>query len=923
MPVSGQSFVLNHNTFYTANFSGKYVTSLFIPWAQENEKFMSYKIASRQSNAVAIVNAAMRAVVDPKTSVIVAQPTIVFGGIFPFAQRLDSAEQKMLNGKVTDQTFFNDLVTKYVKPFIKPTTGGGGVEYRASVALSYFYKFFLYLQPALKPALQSAVEPWMARAPSKGKEDYSTDGTEVPVSLPIPKIEAIAQTSGSAMYVQDYAAQQRGTLYGAMLLAPEAASFVTSIDISEAKKCPGFVAFYGGKDVPAAQNGWQNGEIFSTGQVDFAGQCLGVVVATTNEYAWKAALYIKINYKTKGGVIASVGAAVDAKSFFPPGDNDPPLFLKVGDANKAISESDHVVKGETVETGYQYHYHLEHQVTFAMPANGVLEVRSSSQMPLNILTTIAGFTGVPCSKVNVSVGLCGGAFGGKLSNSLQCAAAAGLAAMRLNRPVVVAVDMQKCMQMLGCRASLRMDYDVGFMKDGTIKALRGHIYSAAGASPVDATGANFVTLNSIDNCYRIPNLDMDVKQLKMNVPAITAVRGPGWTQAVHLMESVISRIGRELPEIPMHTLREKNFLHKGDYTVGGMKLCFWDIPEIWDQLKKSGHFDERLIAVQEFNRSNRWKKRGLAMTPVRFGVSQTGGNFDSILNIYPDGTIGVTHGGSEMGQGINTKVAQVVAFKLGLKPEEMNLVTVNDSSSRCLSAASNVSGGSISCELCSLSLMHACATMNARLAPLRKPGQTWQQLIGMANQVGVELSATGWTNAPPSGSGIFNYNSTSAAITEVEVDILTGQFELKRTDIVFDCGVSLNPAIDIGQVQGGFVFGTGYYVQECVSWDPKTGRAEHNSTWNYKVPCLFDIPEEMNVTLLKDAPNPLGVLSSKCSNEPPVSLGTSVSQALESAITEARAAANVDKARWNCKKFPLTIDDVHKACAVEPSQYTL
>lgn len=486
----------------------------------------------------------------------------------------------------------------------------------------------------------------------------------------------------------------------------------------------------------------------------------------------------------------------------------------------------------------------------------------------------------------------------------------------------VLVDLQQTTAMLGFRSEKQMDYQIGVNNDGTIVALKANVLCAAGSSFQDEIGAATVTLHSLDNAYYIPNAELTAQMLNLNVPAAAPVRGPGWVPGIHLGESLISAVASSLNMDPM-AVREKNFFTKGQTTCDGMILTYWDMQTIWSQLKTSAAYTDRVTEVAAYNAANRWTKRGLAMTPVRFGVGQTGANFDSLVNIYADGTIGITHGGSEIGQGINTKVIQVAAFKFGLTQAEIGNITINETNTRSLSAVSNVTGGSVTSELCSLSVMHACETLNRRLAPLRQAGQTWAQLIGLATQNGIELTATGFSNAPVNGSGIFNYNSNAAALSEVEVDTLTGQYEVKRVDILFDCGISLNPTIDIGQVEGGFIFGMGLYTQELPMWDPTTGKPLCGSTWEYKVPSAYDVPEVLNTTLLRNAPNPLGVLGSKATGEPGVALGTGVLQALESAVTAAREANGLGSTRWVCTQTPMTVQTIQQACGTTVNSFTL
>lgn len=899
---------------YTMDLSYKYVSSIFLPWAAANETFQSYKIAIRQVNSHALVNAAMRATV---VGGAITAATIVYGGIWPRATHVASVETALVGLQLTDVDGFR-TVASTLTAALTPAAFTGRIDFRRNTAVNYFYKFFLSLQKASLPAsLQSATDCWLTRSVSSGTQAWQPDPNEYPVSIGMPKIEAIQQTSGHAVYTDDLASTP-DTLYGYLVVARQSNCTLQSIDVSAAQAMPGFVAFYSAKDIPAGLNGWENGEIFSSGQINFYGQAVGVVLATTSQFAKEAADAVVVTYSNVQPSVVTVKDALAAKALYPAA---PPPVTR-GDVTTALAAAPKKVT-DTVEIGYQYHFHLENHITYVIPREDVLEVHCATQMPVGVQMQVAAVTGLPASKVIVSVKRCGGGYGGKITNSLLGAAIAGFCSYQLQVPVKVMIDLQQTTSMLGCRGGKYMEYTVGFDNNGVISAMQATVTAAAGQNFQDEMGATFCTIASLDNAYMIPNVNFAGQMVKMNIPATGPVRGPGWVPAVQLMESVISRIASELNMAP-EAVREANFFKKGDTTAAGMVLRFWNMPEIWADLKQSANYTQRQADVAAFNAANRWRKRGLAMTPVRFGVGQAGANFGSLVTIYPDGTVGITHGGTEIGQGINTKVIQVAAYKLGLTKDQLGLITVNETCTRTIGGASNVTGGSVTSELCALSVMHACEELNRRLNPFRGPNVTWQTLIGNASAAGVDLAVQGWTNAPPAGSGPFNYNSTSAALSEVELDVLTGQYEIRRVDIVFDCGISLNAMIDIGQVEGGFMFGVGYFLLEEVSWDPSSGQTQNGSTWEYKVPSAYDVPETFNVTLLKNAPNPLGVLGSKASGEPPVALASSVVQALESAITAAQSANSGTTAqRWVCKKTPLTVDAIQQAVATTPAQFTL
>lgn len=897
---------------------GKYCISITIPWGLPNEQFMSYKIAMRQVNAHAYVNAAMRVVVDPTTNLIGANPVVVYGGINSKATRFPTLEAAMVGVDVTSVTSFQTLVTA-LEALLVPTTFMGKQAFRKSVALNFFYKYYLFLQGTLLPqSLQSGVACWMQRTLSSGTQTFQPNPAEYPVSAGFPKIESLQQTTGQAKYTQDLALPIN-CAHASLVLATQANCVIDTIDVTPATQMEGFIAFYKASDLQPQQNGWQNGEIFTTGNVVYYGQCIGAVLATTERFADECAAAVVVTYKNINPPVVTLQGAIAKGSFVPSNQAPPPVSR--GDVTTAMPTADKIIDG-TIELGYQYHFHMENHVTLVVPREDVLEVHSATQMPVPLQQQCAAVSGYPMSKVIVSVKRCGGGFGGKISSSVLPAAIATICAVLSNRPVRLVVDLQKTTALLGCRGGKLMTYKVGVKNDGSIVALQANVVCAAGAVATDAVGADMVAIHSLDNAYYIPNALISGQLVTMNTPAVTAVRGPGWVPGIHFGESLISSIASSLSMDPI-AVREKNFFQRGQTTCDGMILTYWDMPNVWQTLKTNADYDTRVSNVAAFNAANRWVKRGLAMTPVRFGVGQTGANYDSLVNIYPDATVSITHGGSEIGQGINTKVIQVAAYKLGLTLAELPMICINETCTRSISAGSNVTGGSVTSELCSLSVMHACETLTRRLAPFRQPGQSWVQLITAASAAGIELTATGFTNAPVNGSGIFNYNSNGASLAEVEVDTLTGQFEVRQVDIVFDCGISLNATIDIGQVEGGFVFGMGYYTSEQPSWDPTTGKPMAGSTWEYKPPSAYDVPETLNIALLKNAPNPVGVLGSKATGEPGVALATSVVQALESAITAARDANGLGAQRWVATSLPLTVDKIQQACGTSLSNLNL
>eukprot|EP00026_Physarum_polycephalum_P010731 Phypoly_transcript_10908.p1 GENE.Phypoly_transcript_10908~~Phypoly_transcript_10908.p1 ORF type:complete len:380 (+),score=54.01 Phypoly_transcript_10908:141-1142(+) len=331
------------------------------------------------------------------------------------------------------------------------------------------------------------------------------------------------------------------------------------------------------------------------------------------------------------------------------------------------------------------------------------------------------------------------------------------------------------------------------------------------------------------------------------------------------------------------------------------------------------NYASRLAAVNSYNAANRWSKKGISMTTVKFGIGWQGGQYGVLINVYSDGTVNVNHGGIEIGQGVDTKVAQVIAYELGI-PLSTIVVTTPNTQVLPNQAAT---GGSVTSGLCSMAAINACGLLQGLLAPFKQQlggSATWLQLITAALQAGVDLQVKGWVNPGPSPTGgPWQYNSYAVACSEVLLDVLTGETQIVRSDILFDCGVSLNPAVDIGQVEGAFVQGIGLFMQEEILVD-SNGALISNGTWEYKPPCSQDIPIDFRVTLLANAPNPLGVLSSKASGEPPLAAATCVFTATRNAIQQARnASGSTDVALLDA---PATVDNIQATCLVNISQFS-
>jgi len=368
------------------------------------------------------------------------------------------------------------------------------------------------------------------------------------------------------------------------------------------------------------------------------------------------------------------------------------------------------------------------------------------------------------------------------------------------------------------------------------------------------------------------------------------------------------------------TFRSQNFYQEGQVTPCGTTLTYWNIPEIWQQIQETADYQARKAAVSAYNNANRWTKKGISIVTCKYGIEWTLQGFGAVINCYPDGTVELTHSGCEVGQGINTKVSQVLAYELGCP---LNLITVTSTNTQKIPNGSTT-GGSITSELCSNAVIEAAQKLNQTLRPFKilLKNASWTEIIALASSAGIDLQARAWNLQPaPADGGPFQYCCYGAAIAETRVDALTGEVQIERVDILYDSGTSLNPALDIGQVEGGFVQGIGQYVTERLLYDSQTGKLTSNGTWEYKPPSTKDIPIVMNSALLSNAPNPSGILSSKASGEPPMTLSCGVFFAIRDAVNAARVAAGLsDKLDFQA---PATVDVVQTACGVTSSQLTL
>jgi xanthine dehydrogenase/oxidase len=906
--------------FLTMDMTGNVIVSVQIPFLAPNEVLLTYKVALRHQNSHALVNAGFRAVVNPSTNVISTQPTFVFGGIFPRAARVPKTETYLVGKTLTSQSTLQ-AVLSVLQQEATPDPGPGRVAYRNSLATALFYKFYVAILPAsaVSAPISSIRTPYV-RPVSNGIQSFQTNPAEYPVSQPVTKLKARLQTSGEVIYTGDIP-ELPNMLHAAFVTSNVAVAAIASVDFTPAMSSAGVFGYVTAADIPGQNNcspSVPDQEILASKNVYYNGQAVALVLADTQRHANEAAKRVNATYANVQTPVLSLQQAIATNNIYPPNPQMPlPDPIVVGDVNQAFSQSANVLTG-TVANGGQIHFHMEtHSIVVIPQDDNQLLIYAATQNNSFLQTVVSEATGLPMNKITIVVKQLGGGYGGKIIKPNQIAAAAAVAALKFNRPVKVVLDINTNFEMIGRRHPIELDYKVGFSNTGLLNALQYTLYIDSGYAIDIGPGVLDTVFTTLDNNYYCPNWLIQGYAAKTNLPTNTSMRGPGWINAVFFMEYVLEHISSYLKLDP-NQVRELNFYKPGAVTPYGQKLVYYNIPTMWETSKASMDYANRLAAVNQYNSQNRWSKKGISMTTVKFGIGWQGGQYGVLINVYADGTVNVNHGGIEIGQGVDTKVAQVIAYELGIP---LSNIVITAPSTQIL-ANQAATGGSVTSGLCSMAAINACGLLNGLLAPFKQQlggNAPWSQVVAAAIGAGVDLQVKGWVNPGPSPTGgPYQYNSYAVACSEVLLDVLTGEYQIVRSDVLFDCGTSLNPAVDIGQVEGAFVQGIGLFMQEEILVDTN-GALISNGTWEYKPPCSQDIPIDFRVTLLANAPNPLGVLSSKASGEPPLAAATCVFTAVRNAIQQARiASGNTDVALLDA---PATVDSIQTACLVNINQF--
>jgi xanthine dehydrogenase large subunit len=768
------------------------------------------------------------------------------------------------------------------------------------------------------------------------------------VRIAKPHDSAHMHVSGEAIYGDDIA-EPRDLLHTYLRLADRAHARVTRMDLSKVRAAPGVAAVICAQDLAATTNDispvFPGDVVFVDGEVHFFGQPLFAVAAESREAARRAAMLAQIDYEDLPAIL-SIEEALAANA-----EVVPKKLWTRGDPDAAIARAPHRLSGR-IKMGGQEHFYLEGQNSMAIPLeDGQMLIYSSTQNPSELQHKAAEVLGVPANAVTAENRRMGGGFGGKETQAAWFAVIAAALAQRAKRSVKCRLDRDDDMTITGKRHAFLIDYTVGFDDDGRILGIDFLQAADCGFSPDLSHSVCDRAMAHADNAYFLEHVRVESRRCYTNKPSNTAFRGFGGPQGMVGIEEVIEQIARHLHKDPL-AVRKINFyrIDERNVTPYGMTVEDNILDELVGELEQRVDYAARRRAIAAFNASHPYLKKGMALTPVKFGISFTAKHLNqggALVLVYLDGSVQLNHGGTEMGQGLHIKVAQVVAEVFGIDLDRVQITPTNtgkvpNTSSTAASAGTDLNAAAA---------WNAAMKIIDRIKPLvrdhyrvasehaiefRDNGvyangarlASFVDVVKLAYMNRISLSAAGFYATPKLevdelGRGRpFYYFAYGAACTEVVVDTLTGEHRMTRVDIVHDVGKSLNPAIDMGQIEGGFVQGAGWLTSEELCWNPQ-GRITTHAPSTYKIPACSDLPPHFDVRIFERGDNiEESVYRSKAVGEPPLMLAISVLHALKDAVAAIgghRRAAVLD-APATPEAVLMSIEEMKRAAARAPGR---
>ncbi len=730
-------------------------------------------------------------------------------------------------------------------------------------------------------------------------------------------LDAPFHVTGKTKYIDDLP-ELEGTLFAKVFDSSCAHGKLISVDTSKAEELEGVFAILTAKDVPGVnQIGGiiKDEPLLAETDVHFMGQPVALVLAESEEIAHEATALIHAEYE-------QLEVIVDPKEAYAKGSMlSNSRTFSLGSPDSAFAECAHVFEGKA-DSGGQEHLYLETQGAYAIPRDqGGILVESSTQGPTAVQRVVAAVLGLEMSKIEVNVNRIGGGFGGKEDQASLWAGLAALGCFVTGRPVKLILERHEDLRMTGKRHPYRSDYKIGLDKDLNIVAFEASFFQNGGGAADLSTAVLERTLFHGTNSYFVPNVRMTAHPCKTHIAPNTAFRGFGGPQGMFVMEAAIHHAARELGVSPWG-IQKKNLLRDGNEFSYGQIVENSEANRCWDQAHGDFDFLKMVEEVEEYNHSQSLSKKGLAIMPICFGISFTNtpmNNARALVHVYGDGSVGVSTGAVEMGQGVNTKMVQVAALMFGLPYDRIRLETTNTSRV----ANTSPSAASATADLNGRALQDACRQILERLVPLAaellggadekqisfsnemvfldgNPTElSWDDLVAKALLLRLNMSAKGHYSTPvihfdkeKEKGHPFAYHVYGTSIFEVTVDCIRGTYDIDSVKIVHDFGSSMNKAVDLGQIEGGLVQGIGWMTLEDLQYD-KQGRLRSHTLANYKIPDVYSIPEDIQVKFLNTDHDNLAILRSKAVGEPPLMYGIGAYFALTNAILAFNPNANI------------------------------
>eukprot|EP00929_Paragymnodinium_shiwhaense_P075858 TRINITY_DN3884_c0_g1_i2.p1 TRINITY_DN3884_c0_g1~~TRINITY_DN3884_c0_g1_i2.p1 ORF type:complete len:1313 (+),score=353.87 TRINITY_DN3884_c0_g1_i2:74-4012(+) len=910
------------------DLAGAIITKVTVPVLQAGTTFKSYRTALRPINSHALANAAFQATMKDGTItdsclIVGALESKAFHAGPVRAEQTEAAIKGKAPSKETLAAALAEMQKECWWPEAKPEH-----DYEKHLLRSYLFKFFASLSgesgekaPALGVSLSSE------RVATSGTQVVSWNKPEMaPIAEGMPKLTSKIQAAGEQRYTADLPEPQH-TVYAAYALMGEAKEVLVDYDISAAERMPGFIGVVSAEDIPAgnvSELTTQQKLLVPKGSAaQFAKQPFLVVLADSTKHAEAAARSIIATQRPgEERPLLTVDACVarqkeaDTKPLSQPVVKEGQNKVTRGDAEKTLEGAARKVTGEIFCDG-QKAFYMEPPSALVIPGeDGTLTIWASCQVPSWVHGMVSGCTGIPKHKIVVNITHVGGGFGGKLTKVLHVINAAAVAAVKTGLPVRMNLNRNVDTVLCAGRAPMTAKYEVSFDDTGKLSALKARVLGDLGGADACSGFIMMIVSQNMEQIYGIKNVDIECTYCTTDKSGASAVRGPGEPQATFIMESIMEHVALELgksaqevreaniftskddmakveadplsPEMDKHS----TLLALGEADIAGRTLQGFPALGIWTSLKKKVDFTSKAAAVEKFNAEHRWKKRGLAMTPVKYFVSVR--NQQALVCLYSDGTCLITCDGSEIGQGLHTKVIQYAAYHLSqIVPG--STVPVADVRVGPIGtdkvAHGSLTGGSTTSEGLCDAVRDAIEKLKANLSPtltqMQEEGKpfTFKELMGKAADK-TEMQASGVCKRAD-----FGYHCFGACVSEVEIDVLTGESNILSSSIMYDCGKSLNPTIDLGQCEGAFMMGVGFFLRERLLVDTETGHMATDGTWEYKIPSFQDVPLKFDVEFFQRpfTENGGGIASSKASGEPPLVLSSSVFCAVRQAIAAARS----------------------------------